>query len=70
MPARTHIVTRPTPKRLPGLELGSSTEGRVVAVGVASSWLFPVTSLKIVVESSCGLYESIPSGMDFPVALS
>ena len=56
-------------------ELGSSSVGRVavaagVAAGVDSSRLAPVPSLKIVVESCCGLYESNPRGCLFPVALS
>ena len=74
------MVTRPTPTSLPGLELGpskvglelgSSSVGLVAVVDVfASSSLAPVTSLKIVVESSCGLYESTPNEVGFPVALS
>ena len=55
------MVTNPIPTNLLQ-ELGFDS--------VEDSWLVPVTSLKIVVEPSCGWYESTPNGVGLPVALS
>ena len=55
MAASTHRDTNPIPKTDLPEDLGSDSSS--------------VTSLKIVVEPSCGLYES-KSGTGLPVALS